>query len=86
MNLWLPIITVIGLYNGTPVEYSYPLSSSLHYNEENCETAAIAEFNDFALAFVVTYVSDASKEELQGILNTIKFGDAAGDKPEPVKS
>ncbi|MFN8298541.1 MAG: lipoprotein [Chitinophagales bacterium] len=42
--------------------------------------------NDFALAFVVTYVSDASKEELQGILNTIKFGDAAGDKPEPVKS
>ena len=50
MNLWLPIITVIGLYNGTPVEYSYPLSASLHYNEENCGTAAIAEFNDFALA------------------------------------
>ena len=50
MNLWLPIITVIGLYNGTPVEYSYPLSSSLHYNEENCEAAAIAGFNDFALA------------------------------------
>ncbi len=43
--------------------------------------------NDFALAFISTYVSDPSKEELQGILNSIKFGDTAGsDKPEPVKS
>lgn len=50
MNLWLPIIVVIGLHNGAPVKYSYPLSSSLHYNEENCEAAAIAGLNDFALA------------------------------------
>lgn len=60
MNLWLPIITVIGLYNGTPVEYSYPLSSSLHYNRENCVEAALSGFDEFAAALKEAGISSLS--------------------------